>query len=179
MERIIAGRFKTTDEARFAASLMAQYIDASDICVFYNSSPSQQEASASVGEAHEDSGAEGSGKSAGITAIIGGVAAGAICALGGPLVAIPAAGVGAYAGSLVGALAGLGNDDKAHAPEHRQAGIMLSIRIASPEIQEKVVATLRAEGAADIEQAEGEWRDGEWADFDPVATPKLVRSSLN
>jgi len=30
---------------------------------------------------------------------------------------------------------------------------------------------LQASGAKDIETAEGHWRDGKWADFDPVAPP--------
>ena len=28
--------------------------------------------------------------------------------------------------------------------------------------------------ARDIEQAEGQWLDGDWVDFDPVAVPRLV-----
>ena len=42
-------------------------------------------------------------------------------------------------------------------------------RIIAGRFQTKHDATLRAEGAADIEQAQGEWRDGDWADFNPVA----------
>ena len=51
---------------------------------------------------------------------------------------------------------------------------MLSVRIANPVNEKRVIATLRAEGAADIEQADGEWRDGDWTDFNPVAAPQLV-----
>jgi len=92
----------------------------------------------------------------------------------GPVVAVAAAAVGAYTGSLVGAMAGLGaHDDKPH-QEERRAGIMLSVRIADPANEKRVIATLRAEGAADIEMADGEWRDGGWSDFDPVAVPRLV-----
>jgi hypothetical protein len=54
---------------------------------------------------------------------------------------------------------------------------MMSVRIAKPANEERVIATLRAEGAADIEQAYGEWRDGDWTDFDPVAAPRLVKSA--
>ena len=52
----------------------------------------------------------------------------------------------------------------------RLGGVMLSVRIANPVNEKRVIATLRAKGAADIEQAHGEWRDGDWADFNPVAT---------
>ena len=56
---------------------------------------------------------------------------------------------------------------------------MLSVRIANPMNEKRVIATLRAEGAGDIEQAYGEWRDGDWADFNPVAAPGLVESASN
>lgn len=56
---------------------------------------------------------------------------------------------------------------------------MLSVRIANPVNEKRVIATQRAEGAADIEEAHGEWRDGDWADFNPVAAPRLVESASN
>jgi hypothetical protein len=42
-----------------------------------------------------------------------------------------------------------------------------------------VIAALRAENAADIEQAHGEWCDGDWADFNPVPAPRLVENASN
>jgi len=56
----------------------------------------------------------------------------------------------------------------------RPGGVMLSVHIADPLNEERMIETLRAEGAADVEQADGEWRAGSWADFDPVAAPRLV-----
>jgi hypothetical protein len=61
----------------------------------------------------------------------------------------------------------------------RLGGVMLSVRIANPVNEKRVIATLRAKGAADIEQAHGEWRDGDWADFNPVAAPRLVEVASN
>ena len=73
---------------------------------------------------------------------------------------------------------GLGNhDDKLNAPERRPAGIMLSVRISGAVVERRVIDALRAQGAADIEQAQGEWRDGGWADFNPVAAPRLVETA--
>jgi len=177
MERIIAGRFQTKQDADAAAALIAQYIDTADICIFHNNPPGQHDAFAVGGDEDEDPGAEGADKSAASTAVAAGLAAGAVGALGGPVVALAAAATGAYLGSLAGAMQGLGNhDDKPRAPERRPSGVMLSVRIAKPVNQKRVIATLRAEGAADIEQADGEWRNGDWADFDPVAVPRLVTS---
>jgi hypothetical protein len=175
MERIIAGRFQTKGDADIAAASLVQYIDTADICIFHNNPPGQHDVFSVGGDEDEDPGAEGAGKSAASTAVAAGLTAGAVGALGGPVVALAAAAVGAYSGSLAGAMAGLGNqDDKARAPDRRPAGILLSVRIANPEYEKRVIATLRSQGAADIEQANGEWRDGDWVDFNPVAAPQLV-----
>ena len=178
MERIIAARFQTKGEADAVAALMS-YIDSADISIFHNNPPGQHGTLALGGDEDEDPSATGAGKSAATTAVSAGLAAGAIGALGGPVVALAAAAVGAYTGSLVGAMAGLGGHDDEPHPEERRAGIMLSVRIAEPANEKRVIATLRAEGAADIEEAYGEWRDGGWSDFDPVAAPRLVQSATN
>ena len=179
MERIIAGRFQTVGEADAVAALMS-YIDSADISIFHNNPPGQHGALALGGDEDEDPSAEGAGKSAATTAVSAGLAAGAVGALGGPVVALAAAAVGAYSGSLVGAMTGLeDHDDKPHPTLRRPGGIMLSVRIAEPANEKRVIATLRTEGAADIEEAYGEWRDGDWADFDPVGAPRLVASASN
>jgi hypothetical protein len=109
--------------------------------------------------------------------VAAGLTAGAIGALGGPVVALAAAATGAYVGSFVGAMHGPGKDDDTpRAPEQRPGGVMLSVHVADPLNEKRVIDTLRAEGAADVEQADGEWRDGDWADFDPVAAPRLMGS---
>lgn len=176
MERIIAGRFQTKGDADAAAALITQYIDSTDICIFHNNPPGQHDAIAGGGDVSVDPGAEGAGESAAGTAVAAGLTAGAIGALGGPVVALAAAATGAYVGSLAGALNGLGNHEEK--PEPRPAGIILAVRIANPEnekrVEKRVIATLLAEGAADIEQADGKWRDGDWTDFNPVAAPQLV-----
>lgn len=66
-----------------------------------------------------------------------------------------------------------------HSPERRSGDIMLSVHIVNPINEKRVIATLRAQGAVDIEQAQGEWRNGEWADFNPLAAPQLVENLVN
>jgi hypothetical protein len=177
MDRIIAGRFPTKGEADAAAALMASYVDLGDICIFHNNPPGQHDAYPVGGDEDEDPGAEGAENSAAATAGAGALAGGAIGALAGPLGAIAGAAVGAYSGSVMGAMRGLGEDAKSGAPDRRPGGIMLSVRIAQPANEKRVVDTLRAEGARDIEQADGQWLDGDWVDFDPVAVPRLVAGS--
>ncbi len=175
MERIIAGRFQTKDRADAVAAVISQYVDTTDICIFHNNPPGQHGVFAVGGDEAVDSAAEGAGQSAAGAAVAAGVTAGAIGAIGGPVVALLAAATGAYVGTLAGALHGLGNDeDKPHAPELRPGGIILAVHIANPANEQRVISTLRAEDAADIEQADGEWHDGDWTDFNPVVAPQLV-----
>ena len=178
MERIIAGRFETKSAADAVAAALAPYVDSGDICIFHNNPPGQHDAFPVGGDEDEDPGATGADKSSAGTAVAAGLTAGAIGAVGGPVTALVAAAVGAYAGSLAGAVDGMGDHGKKpHAPHRRPAGVMLAIRIAKPEDDTRVIDALRAGGAADIEQAHGEWRDGDWVDFNPVARPHLVESA--
>ena len=175
MERIIAGRFHSKGDADAVSALIAQYVDADDICIFQNNPPGQHDAFVGGGDEYMDPDATGAGKASAWTALAGGLAGGAIGAAGGPVVAIAAAATGAMAGAMGGAMAGLGDKNGApHITERRVGGVMLSVRIAAPMNQERVIASLRAGGAADIEEASGEWLDGDWTDFDPVAAPRLV-----
>lgn len=160
MERVIAGRFQAKDGADAVSALIAQYIDTADICIFHNNPPGQHDAFVVGGDEDEDPGAEGAkgaGKSAASTAVAAGLTAGTIGTSGRPVVALAAAATGACVGSLASVLDGLGNHDgKPRAPERRSSGVMLSVRIAKPENEKRVIATLRAEGAVDIEEAYGE-----------------------
>jgi hypothetical protein len=65
------------------------------------------------------------------------------------------------------------------APERRAGGVMVSVRIFGAVDERRVIGTLYAQGAADIEQTQGKWRDGNWTDFDPDAAPRLVRGLVN
>ena len=175
MERIIAGRFQTKGDADAAAALLSPYVEAADICIFHNNPPGQHDVLDTGGDEDEDPGAEGAGSSAAGTAVAAGLTAGAVGALGGPVVALAAAATAAHLGSLAGAMNGLGDaGDKPHATDRRPGGVMLSVRIATPANEKRVIAALRGQGAADIEEADGHWRDGDWTDFNPVAAPHLV-----
>lgn len=178
MERIIAGRFQTKDDADAAATLMREFVAASDICIFHNNPPGQHDVLATGGDENADPGTKGAGKSAATTALAAGLTAGAVGSLAGPAVAIAAAGVGAYVGALAGAMDELSdNNERPRKVERRPGGVMLSVRIVDRDEEQRVIDTLRAQGAADIEEADGEWRDGNWVDFDPVAVPRLVDST--
>lgn len=175
MDHIIAGRFETRGGADAVAILLAPYIAKDDICIFHNNAPGQHDATEIGGDENEDPGSAGAGRTSVDMALAGGLAGGALGAAGGPVIALAAAGVGAYIGSLGGAVNTLG--DHATPPqllERRPGGVMLSVRIADPLNESRVIATLQEQGAKNVERAKGTWVSGDWQDFNPVEAPNLV-----
>ena len=68
-------------------SLIAQYIDIANICIFHNNPPGRHDAFAVGGDEDKDPGEEGVGMSAASTVGAAGLSAGAIGAFGGSVVA--------------------------------------------------------------------------------------------
>ena len=175
-EHIIAGRFQTKSKADAAAAAIVRYVDRSDICIFHNNAPGQHGTLLMDGTEDSNAGLKADGESAVTTAVSAGLAAGVIGLVGGPVTALAAAGVAAYTGSLVGAMGGMQEAESRQLPNFRPAGVILAIRIARPASEKFVINDLRIAGAEDIEAAEGEWRDGDWVDFNPVKEPHLVEA---
>lgn len=174
MEQIIAGRFETKAKADAAAAALVRYIDRTDICIFHNNPPGQHGTTTTGEEGVTNPGLEADGDSAVSSAVTAGLAAGAIGLAGGPVVALAAAGVAAYTGSLIGAMGGMQDEQSEQLPNLRPAGVILAVRIARSGGEKFVIGDLRTAGAEDIERAEGEWRDGDWVDFNPVQEPHLI-----
>ena len=181
MANILAARVETQPEAeRLIAALRNAGIAEHDITSFYLNPPGRHGEYPLGGDAHHDEGTKESGKTAGVGAAVGSLAGAAVgAALGaaaGPGVAavagVAGASVGAYGGSLAGALTGSRAGDPQQAnteePVERPAGVIVAVRVESGE--EAVLDVLRANGALDIERTSGEWRNGEWIDFDPRRT---------
>ncbi len=53
-------------------------------------------------------------------------------------------------------------------------GVLVAVRAVEFAKRVAAVNVLRAEGARDIERADGTWQAGEWIDFDPAKPPLLV-----
>lgn len=117
---------------------------------------------------------------AGVGAAVGAAAGVGVALIAAPVVgaaiALGAIGAGAYAGSLQGAVAGMETDPSKQVGDLaiRPAGAMLAVRIDSPAQEQDVIGALYEAGARVVERTQGIWRDGEWADFDPVSTPQIV-----
>ena len=187
MARIIAGRFDTQAQADAALeSLSRAGFRKEDYTCFYLTPPGQHAAYPIGGDAHHDEGTKESGKNAITAAAIGSVTGLALgtatgAALGEPgftaAGAIAGAGIGGYVGSLAGGLSGTRAADPANAtqdePVGRESGMIVAVRV-DESTENQAIDVLRAQGALEIERAEGEWRDGGWKDFDPRRVPNTV-----
>ena len=95
----------------------------------------------------------------------------------GPIAVAGGAAAGAYAGSLAGAVETDGRRP-AGAANCGPPGVMVAVKADSAEDQEIAIDLLRDRGAQMIERADGVWRDGKWADFDPVRPPDIIESHV-
>ncbi|RZT39570.1 hypothetical protein [Cupriavidus agavae] len=187
MSTIIAGRFDTFARAETTATrLLAKGVRQDDLTMFYVNPPGQHGTYPIGGDEAVDPGARKAGKGAGRGIMIG-AALGAgigICLAAAlrawyeappqpwvlVLVVAFATGLGAYAGSLMGALSLTGGQRNARV---RHAGVLLAAHVSN-ENTTLVANELRQNGAKDVERAEGQWRDGQWEDFDPLVPPVPV-----
>jgi hypothetical protein len=183
-DAIIAGRFDSFAKAETTASrLRAQGVAEDDVSVFYVNPPGQHATYPIGGDTAADPGARRSGMGA-MTGVLLGATTGA--ALGAAVIAVMglsppvslfvlvfATGLCAYVGSLVGALS-LTREGRAEGRRGRatvrNAGVLLAAHV-EPANAGLVCDLLRKGGARDIERAQGRWREGRWADFDPLAPP--------
>ena len=188
MAKILAGRFDTHEQAEAAVNaLKGAGFGTLDVTSFYVNPPGQHAQYPIGGDAHHDEGTKEAGPAAARTAALGGAAGLALgtaagAAIGGPgfvaAGAIAGAGVGGYVGALGGGLKGSRGGDPGEAtveePVEGPAGVMVAVCISDARAEDQAVQVLRAQGAQDIERAEGEWRDGAWVDFDPRRTRLLL-----
>ncbi|CAJ0683328.1 hypothetical protein R11007_00068 [Ralstonia holmesii] len=93
------------------------------------------------------------------------------------LFSVVAAGVGAYIGSLAGAMLATRDEPNPAQPHDatlrtRHSGVLLAARV-TPEREAEAARILASAGGMDVEEAAGRWRNGEWVDFDPLSPAKL------
>lgn len=179
MTTIIAGMFSTVLQAEEAMDqLLGGEFSARDVCTFANNPPGQHGSFPIGGDENVDPGAKAASVDAGEGAAVGlgtGAAIGAI--VGGPPGAAMGAGVGAFLGSLAGALHGMEGRGTKESPVRRPAGIVVAVKIESGKAEQTAISTLQTHGAIHVEKAEGQWKDGNWIDFDPVSAPVILHGS--
>lgn len=180
MSRIIAARFDTFDAATGAADqLFSNGVIDKDVHVFYVNPGGRHDTYPIGGDRAVDPDSSGGGGGA-----IKGVVIGA-CLLGvvGLLlvlilswhwgVVVLFALAGAYIGSLQGAVSGLGWRRTRRSVGAPAPNVMLAIRIDGYD-RASMVSILERAGGTRVEDASGQWEDGKWADFDPLAEPHEI-----
>ena len=194
MATIIAARVQTQQRAdELMAQLASRGVAADDMQAFYVNPPGQHGTFPIGGDMNADTGTEESnmGQASGVAAgAAAGLAAGAIAGAAipplAPIIAVAMAGVGAHVGGMAGALASTrtGDEEKqetetsipdADAINMRRGGMTLAVRV-DPQNEATVIDLLAAAAVEDLERAQGEWRDGEWADFDPLDPPNKIEA---
>jgi hypothetical protein len=191
MPNIIAGHFADFPHAEGALRDLAESkrIDASDIDHVVLGPPGRHDRYPIGGDEDADKraapGDKGALNGAALGTAAGAVTGAATALLLGPLGAAATAAVGAYGGSLAGALGKMGKSATEGAPPPRPAGVMVMVHAQEWEQRALALNAFDKNGARSIEEAEGQWRDGTWADFNPVATahwlvpPSTPRVSVN
>jgi hypothetical protein len=189
MTTLITGNFRQQIEAQKAVRDLAGAGFAAGLTsTFFVNPPGQHDLYPIGGDVDESPGTEDAGGGSISGAAVGGaigVAVGlATLPVLGPGAAVAAAGVGAYGGSLYGALV---NTDDKNTPTMqngleeyqrgdliRKSGMLVAVAAPASAQQDTAIRILRAHGATDIEVPEGTIVAGEWTDFNPLTPLKLV-----
>jgi len=179
MTKILAATFETRRKADAAIRrLLAAGVPRDSITLFHNNAPGQHAEFAVGGDEQADPVARGAEKrtlagaagGAGLGAAVGAVA-------GGPLGAAAGAGVGALAGALAGTYTGLAENAE-EAPKtvvRRPAGTVVAVKQEELAIgRAEILEMLSARRTVAVEEAEGEWSNGTWANFDPLSEPRFI-----
>ncbi len=189
MSLIVAGRFTTFAAAETAERrLLENGFVKEDVTLFFVNPRGQHARFPVGGDQNADPQATrasvGAGKGGGIGAVLGAVAGVALFRVFSEsfLILIVAAGVGAYIGSLIGAMthtSGGGRvPDHAVPHESRDSGVLVAVHV-NPDTQQTAARVLREVGSVEIEGTHGRWRHGRWADFDPTKAVEVIDISTD
>ena len=171
---IIAGRFDTFDQAEDARDrLEVAGFPRSSISVFFNNPPGRHDLTEVGGDEHADPQAHHAAGGAVAGAAAGAAGLGLAALATGPFGVAALAGAGAYVGALAGAVSATDHAGDEQ-PLRRPAGVMVAVQTGPAGREEDAIRVLQDVGADHVERAEGTLRDGDWTDFDPVATPQLI-----
>ncbi len=181
MANIIAAQFDDFPHAEAALRALSTsgHLDLPDIDQVVLGAPGRHDRYPGGGDEDADAraieGDEGALTGAAMGAAAGAMSGMAAGALLGPVGVAAGAAVGAYGGSFAGALGSMGEPSSAGAVMPRPAGVMVMVHARTSTQRDLALRTFRANGARSIEEADGLWRSGTWADFNPVATPHWVQ----
>ncbi len=177
MSRIAAAVFNDQPAADDAMTAIAALgVAAGDVETFVVNPPGRHGTLAMGGDEDADAdarpGDRGALKGAAVGSAVGVVAGALAIPIIGPIGLAGGLAAGAYAGALAGALNVMGI--QRDAPSLRPAGVLVAVNLDHSSNDDAILDVMYDSGAQMIERAQGEWNDGHWADFDPVAHPQHV-----
>ena len=192
MQTLIVGHYGQQTEADNAArELLRAGFPAAEMCVFYFN-PQGQHATYPIGGDENESPGTHEAKGGAVRGAVGGVGAGTLVGAAtipvlGPAAPLFGAAVGAYTGSLVGALKNMEESEDTASPpseppepaastEPRKAGVMVAVAVATAEERQTAIEIL-GERADELEEARGTLQNGDWIDFDALAPRKVIRTA--
>jgi hypothetical protein len=177
MLNIIAAQF---DDFAHAEAVLRELavsgsIGSADVDHVVLGAPGRHDRFAVGGDEDSDAGAVDGDEGARTGAAIGGVAGAVTGVIFGPAGVVAGAAVGAYGGSLAGALGSMGEPGgEADVPPTRPAGVMVMVHASTATKRELALRVFKSNGARSIEEAQGQWSQGTWSDFNPVTTPRWL-----
>ena len=176
MARIIAGNFATLEEVELVRLAIEAVVGTDRVGTFHLNSPGQHDRYPIGGDQDKDPGTVEAANSSVSGAAVGAIVGAAVGAVVGPLGVVAGAATGAYTGAFVGGLQRMERDNSKQLGDQpiRPAGVMLAVRTDGLQSEQAVIDAMRSAGARVIEHAEGDWRDRDWVDFDPVSRPKVM-----
>jgi hypothetical protein len=182
---IIAGRFQEQAEVEeMIEELQRAGFARERISSFYVNPPGRHATFPIGGDRAASPGAQETGKGTAMGAAAGAAVGVAATPFLGPVGAVTGGLVGAHLGGTIGAMSqakepgetGEHGEDKENAAPVREAGMMIAVAVSDDHQIDHALRVLRAAGAMDIERAQGTIENGDWVDFDPLATPELVHT---
>ncbi len=188
MGHIVAGRLQQQDQVQQAID---QLLDAgfakSKISSFYVNPAGQHDLYAIGGDRDNSPGAKDAETGVVVGAAAGGVIGMAVgvagIAIAGPAGPVIGTLVGAHVGSLVGSLSemkerGEHEDGGENEMAQRKSGMVVAVSTPDANKEGIAISILKALGADQIEYADGTIVDGNWEDFNPLATPVLLGNKV-
>lgn len=182
---IIAGRLQQQSEVEDTVEELQRAGFAREhISAFYVNPPGQHDAYPIGGDRLDSPGAKEAGKGVAAGAAAGAAIGAATAPFLGPVGPITGGLVGAHLGGTVGSLSqmkekgepGEHAEDAQNAQPPRHAGMLVAVAVTDDEQEQRAIDVLRSCGAAEIERAQGTIANGDWNDFNPLATPELIQN---
>ncbi len=179
MKKLIVGRFTQQTHAETTArALQRNGFAASEMSQFFVNPQGQHNLNVLGGDVDKSVATQDASSTA-LGGAVSGIGAGALLGVAtipvlGPAGPLLGAAVGAYTGSLVGALGGMDNVDPQDPAQPQHAGVVLAVAVATDEEESTAIETMRA-NAVELQHATGELHNGDWVDFNPLIPTHAVK----